>query len=196
MTGGTADETAKDVASALVGGNDAVADHKGCASCVVGNGADGDVVVLIRSVGLARNGANGVEYLSDGVNLEHIVYPLHYAGETLETHTGIDVFMLELGIGAVAHIVELRENVVPDLHIAVALTAGLTVGRAATVFFSAVEIDLGAGAARTCAVLPEVVGLAELNYSLLGYADNVAPEGISLLVLLVNRGPKKLGGDL
>ena len=104
--------------------------------------------------------------------------------------------MLKLGIGAVPHIVELGENVVPDFHIAVAVAARLAVGTAAAVLFAAVKINLTAGSAGTCAVLPEVVLLAELYNMLLGNSYLIAPNGVGLVVLLVNRGPKQIFGDL
>jgi hypothetical protein len=101
--------------------------------------------------------------------------------------------MFKFGIGAVTHIVKLGENIVPDFHISVALTTRLTVGGAATVFNTAVEINFRTGAAGTCAMLPEVVGLAKLYNSFFGNTDNISPKGVGLVVLFINRGPKKLG---
>ena len=83
------------------------------------------------------------------VNLKHAVNALHNAGETLKTHTGVYVFGGELCVVAVPVVIELRENVVPDFHIAVAIAAGLAIGLAAAVFFAAVKIDLRAGTAGT-----------------------------------------------
>ena len=95
---------------------------------MVGNCTDGNVVIFVCTIGFARNGANGVENFSNGVNLEHVVNALHYAGETFKTHAGIDVLVFKFGVGAVAHVVELRENVVPNFHVAVAFTTGFTIG--------------------------------------------------------------------
>ena len=103
--------------------------------------------------------------------------------------------MLKLGIGAVTHIVKLGENVVPYFHIAVAVTAGLAVGTAASVLFAAVEINLATGSAGACAVLPEVILLAELYDMLLGHSYFVAPDSVSLVVLFINRGPKQIFGN-
>ena len=191
-----ADNSTKNVAASLVGGDNAVGDHKHSASGVVGDNADGDIVVSIVAVGLARDSANVVDYLTDGVNLEHIVNALHYASETLKAHTGVDVLLCKLGVVAVAIVVELREYVVPDLHKSVAIASGLTVGRAATVLESAVEVDLGAGAARTGAMLPEVISLAKTNDVSGVNADLVYPDLVSLLVVLIDRGPEKVLRDL
>ena len=163
---------------------------------MVGADADRNVVVLVVSVGLARDRADGIEDLTDGIDLEHIINTLEDASETLETHAGVDVLLRELGVIAVAVVVELGEYVVPDLHEAVAVTAGLAVGRAAAASLAAVEVDLGAGAAGAGAVLPEVVGLAEANDVSGIDADAVDPDVVCLLVVLVDGGPEELLGDL
>jgi hypothetical protein len=159
---------------------------------VVGNNADRNVILGICTVGLAGNLAGLVDNLTDRVNLEHIVNSLHYASESLKTHTGIDVLLSELGVVALTVVVELGEYVVPDLHESVAVATGLTVGRAAAIFDSAVEIDFGARTAGTRAVLPEVISLAEANDALCGNADLVVPDVEGFVILLVDRGPEKL----
>ena len=124
---------------------------------MVGYNADGDVVFSIFTVSFASDLAGLVDYLTDRVNLEHIVNTLHYASKTLKTHTGIDILLSKLGVVALAVIIELGEYVVPDLHESVAIATGLTVGRAATVLDSTVEINFGAGTAGAGAVFPEIV---------------------------------------
>jgi hypothetical protein len=159
---------------------------------VVGDNADGDVIVLIVAVLFAGDLANLADDLLNGVDLEHIVNALHYASKTLKTHTGVNVLLRELGVVALTVVVELGEYVVPDLHKAVAVATGLTVGRAAAIFDSAVEIDFGARTAGTRAVLPEVISLAEANDALCGNADLVVPDVAGFVILLVDRGPEKL----
>ena len=132
----------------------------------------------------------------NGVNLKDIVNALHNTSKSFKSHTGIYILLSELCIVAVSVIVKLREYVVPDLHVSVALTAGLTFGRAAAVLFASVKVYLGARTAGTGAVFPEVVSLTELNYSFFRNAYNISPESISLVVLFVNRRPEKLCGYL
>ena len=96
----------------------------------------------------------------DGIHIEQGVHVLTDHRQTLQTHAGVDVLLGQLGVVALAVVVELGEDVVPDLHIAVAVAAGLAVGAAAAELLAAVVIDLRAGAAGTGAVLPEVVFLA------------------------------------
>ena len=81
-----------------------------------------------------------------------------------------------------AVVVELGEDDVPDLHIAVAVAADGAAGLAAAVLFAAVVVNFRAGAARTGAVLPEVVLLAELEDAVLGDTDLLVPDAESLLI--------------
>ena len=162
---------------------------------MVGADPDGHVVCLVLTVGLARRLADGVQDPAVGVDLEHIVHALHHAGEPLQPHAGIDIFLFQFGIVAVPVVIELGKDVVPDLHIPVAVAAGTAVGRAAAVLCAAVEIDLGAGTAGTRAVFPEVVGFAEFGDALGGDADHLVPELERLVVALVHRRPEQLRRD-
>ena len=100
----------------------------------------------------------------------------HTHGQTLQAHAGVDVLLLQLGVVALAVVVELGEDDVPDLHIAVAVAAHGAAGLAAAVLLAPVVVDLGAGAAGAGAVLPEVVLLAELEDALGGDADLLVPD--------------------
>ena len=196
VTAGAADDAAEDVSAPFVGGNHAVGDHEHGASHVVGDDTDGDVVVLVLTVGLAGNFADLVQHAADGIDLKHIVHVLHDARKTLESHARVDVLLLELGVGAVAHVVELGEHVVPDLHEAVAVASRTATGLAAAVLLAAVKVDLGAGSAGTGAVFPEVVFLAELGDALRGDADDVVPEVERLLIVHVDGGPQLFGRNV
>ena len=149
VTASTAKDSTKNVAASLVGGDNAVGDHKRCASYVVGNYADGDIVVLIVAVALACDLANGIEKSANGINLKEVTNALHYAGKSFKTHTCIDILLCKLGVVALTVVIELGEYVVPDLHKSIAIASGLTIGRAAAPLKSAVEVDLGARTART-----------------------------------------------
>ena len=195
VTASATENAAQNVAATLVGGDNAVGDHKGSGTDVVGNNTNGNIGVLIDAVFLACDSTNVVKHLANGVNLKHVVNALHYASETLKTHAGIDVLLCELGVGAIPHVVELSEYVVPNFHKAVAVTTGLAIGRATAILNAAVKIDFGARAARTCAVLPEVISLTEANDVLGVNAYLLHPNVVGLLVLNVDGGPKQVGGD-
>ena len=123
----------------------------------------------------------------NGIDEEQVVYTLHYAGKTLKTHAGIDVGMVKRSVVAVAVVLKLGENEVPDLDKTVAFAADVTVGLAAAVFVAAVKIDFRTGTAGTRTVLPEVVLLAETNHVRWIYADLLCPDVVRLVVVLINR---------
>ena len=92
---------------------------------------------------------------------------------------------------AVAIVVVLGENDVPDLHEAVALAAH-DILRPAAVLLAAVIINLGAWAAGAGAMLPEVVRLPEPVNALRRDVHVVEPDMVRLVIPLVNRGVQAL----
>ena len=116
---------------------------------MVGYNTDRDIILCVVAVCLACDLAGLVNNLTDRINLKHIVNSLHYASETLKSHSRIDILLRKLGIISLSVVVELREYVVPDLDKSVSLAAGVAVGVIACILLAVVEIDLGAGAAGT-----------------------------------------------
>ena len=78
---------------------------------------------------------------------------------------------------------------VPELHIAVAVAAGLAVRFAAAILGASVVVDLRTGTARAGSYLPEVVVFAQAYYALFGKAYLVAPDGEGLVVVLIYCSP-------
>ena len=107
MTSGTTEKAAKNVTSTLVGRHNAITNHKGNRTNVVGSYAKGNILFIVCFVLDAGNFADMLHYVSDRVNLKKIVNVLHYAGKTFKTHSGIDILLFQLGIVAVAVIVKL-----------------------------------------------------------------------------------------
>ena len=126
--------------------------------------------------------------MHDGIHVEEGVHVLHHAGQALQAHAGIDVLLLELGVVVVTVVIELGKDVVPDLDIAVAVAAHGAAGLAAAVLGAAVIVDLGAGAAGTGAVLPEVILLAEAEDAVLRDADLLVPDIEGLVIVLIDGG--------
>ena len=131
----------------------------------------------------------------DGVDVEEARHVLADAGEALEAHAGVDVLVRELGVVALAVGIELAEDVVPDLDVAVAVTADGAAGLAAAVLLAAVIVNLAAGAAGALAVLPEVVLTAEAEDALGRDAYLVAPNGEGLVVVLKDARVEPVGVD-
>ena len=195
VAGSAAQQTAQHIAAALVGGQDAVRHHKGAAADMVGDDADGNIVLGVLLVGLACNVLHMMQHALHGIHLEQVAHVLHHAGQTLQAHAGINVGACQTLVVALAVGVELAEHEVPDLHIAVAVAAHAAGRLAAAVLGAAVKVDLGAGAARAGAVLPEVVLLAQTHHVVRGNADLLGPDIVGLVVLLVHRDVQTILGD-
>ena len=191
----TAQQTAQHIAAALVGGQDAVRHHKGAAADMVGDDADGDIGLGVLLVGLACNVLHMVQHTLHGIHLEQIAHVLHHAGQTLQAHAGINVGACQTLVVTLAVGIELAEHEVPDLHIAVAVAAHAAGRLAAAVLGAAVKVDLGAGAARAGAVLPEVVLLTQTHHVVRGDANLLGPDIVGLVVLLIDRDVQTVLGD-
>ena len=124
------------------------------------------------------------------VNLKQVVHALHNNCKSFKSHTGVNVRVRERIVISVIVLVKLRKHKVPNLHISVAVAAYAAGRLAAAVFFAAVIVNLRAGATRSCAVLPEVVVLAELHNSACINTNLVYPNISRLVIVLVNRNPE------
>ena len=166
---------------------------------MVGDQTDGYVVILICLISLTAKLADAVTNCAHRVNVEYGIHILHNNGKTLKTHTGIDVLICKLGIAALAVAVELGKYVVPYFHETVAVTSYLAIRLSAAVLQSAVIVNLGTGAAGTCAMLPEVITLSgngitvETRDLLGGNADFLRPDVKCLVILAVNGRIQTLG---
>ena len=182
VAGSPAEEPAEHVAPAFVGGEHAVADHKHGGADVVGDHPQRHVL----GGGLAVVGVGDLGHLvgdvHDGIHVKQGGHVLAHAGQPLQAHAGVDVFLLELGVVALPVVVELGEHDVPHLDIAVAVAAHGAARLATAPLGAPVVVDLGAGAAGAGAVLPEVVLLAELKDPLGGDADLLVPDAEGLVV--------------
>ena len=188
-----AQQTAQHVAAALVRRQDAVRDHHDGGADMVGDDTQGHIGLVAVAIVRAGDLADLVGNVHDGVDVEERVHTLADNGQTLEAHAGVDVLLNEVRVVAVAVVVKLGKDVVPDLHIAVAVAAGRAVRLTAAVFLAAVKIDLRAGAARAGAMLPEVIVLAEAGDAALGDTDLVAPDIKCLVVLFIHGRVQPLG---
>ena len=188
VAGGPAQQTPQHIAPPFVGGQDAVADHEGGGADVVGDDPQGHIPLLRLAVVSAGELRHLVGDIHHGVHVEEAVHVLAHAGQTLQAHAGVDVLLLELGVVAVAIVVELGEHVVPDLDVSVTVAAHGAAGLAAAVLRPTVIVDLGAGAAGTGAVLPEVVLLAEAEDALGGDAYLLVPDVEGLVVVQIDGG--------
>ena len=163
---------------------------------MVCDNTQGDILFLVLVVLDARYLHDVLHDVLDGVDLEEVVHALHDAGEALKTHTGIDIAALEAGIVIVAVVIKLGENEVPELNISVAVAADSAGRRAATVLLAAVEIELRAGTAGACAVLPEVILFAEANHMVGRNTELLCPDVIRLVIVLIDADIYLIRGHL
>ena len=114
---------------------------------MVGNDTDRYVRVIILLIFHARDLAHSRPKRQHRIHIEDRIHILYDARQSLKPHTGIDVFLRKLRIIAVSVIIELGKYVIPDLHIAVAVTAYGTAGLTAAVFLTSVIVNLRTGTA-------------------------------------------------
>ena len=122
------------------------------------------------------------------IHIKQGVHILAHHCQPLQTHAGVDILLLQLRVVVVPIIVELREHIVPDLDIPVAVAAHGTPGLTAAVFLPPVVVDFRAGTAGAGAMLPEVILLAEAEDSFLGNTDLLIPDVKGLVVALIYGG--------
>ena len=195
MAGSAAQQAAQHIAAALVAGQHAVAHHKHGGTDMVGDHADGNIVVLILAILFARDLFHMMQHALHGIDLEQVAHALHYAGQALQAHAGINVGLCQALVVALAVGIELAEHQVPDLHVAVAVTAHMAIGLAAAELGAAVKINFRAGAAGAGAMLPEVIFLAKANHVVGRNANLLGPDIVSLIVLFVNRNEQLILGN-
>ena len=194
-----AQQAAQHVAAALVGGQDAVADHERDGAAVVGHDAHRAVGRGVVAVGAAREALANADERGQDVAVVVGALVLHDGRDALEAHAGVNVAVRQVGKRAVLLAVVLREYEVPELEVAVAVIAG----RLALELRALVEVDLGAGAAGAGgAGSPEVVVGAEAADVLVGHAVGM-PELDGLVIVLedghvetvLGKAEVLLGGD-
>ncbi len=193
---GAAHDAAQDVTAALVAGGDAVADEHHRRTHVVGDHAQGDVRVVGVAVGHAGQLGGLLDDGHGGVDLVHVLHALQNHGEPLKSEAGVDVLARQLSedlevvlADALAALV-LHEDEVPDLHIPLVVDGGAALDAE---LGAAVVVDLGAGAAGTGdAHGPVVVLHAEALDALLRHPDDLVPDALGLVVVLVDGDPELL----
>ena len=155
---------------------------------MIGDDTQGYIPLLTLAIECSGKLGDLIGDVHHGVHIEQGVYILAHNRQTLQTHTGVDIFLLQLGVIVVAVVVELGEHIVPDLNVAVAIAAHGAVRLAAAELLTTVVVDLGAGATGAGAVLPEVVRLAKAEDFFLGDADLLVPDVKGLVIIQIHGG--------
>ncbi len=194
-------DAAQHVAAARVARDHAVDDGERAGADVVGDDLER------RRVLVAVDAAGGVHRLlgrgqqrHEQVDLVVAVHVLQHRGQALQAHAGVDAGLGQLVHHAVFGAVELHEDVVPDLDVAVAVLFGRA-RRAARDLGAVVVEDLGARAARAgVAHHPEVVRgvartlvVADADDAFGRHAHGLVPDVVGLVVLGIDGDPQLVG---
>ncbi len=143
----------------------------------------------------AGNPAYVPDYIFYGIDVKYRVDLLDDASEPLQPHARVDVLLLQQGVVAVFVLVELCEHKIPELYEPVAVAARFTIRSAAPVCLAPVQMYLGTGTARTCAVLPEIILLAEF-YDPAFRKSSFLPYIICLVIFQINGHPEFVLGQI
>ncbi len=136
------------------------------------------------------NAADGLHNVLCCINKEHIINILHNAGQSIQPHASINIRVLHGRIMAMAVTVKLGKDNVPEFNVAVAVAADTTGRFAAAVFRAAVKVNLGARAAGTGTVFPEVVLFSKADNMVRRYADFFGPNIKRLVIVQINGNPQ------
>ena len=193
MTNCTAQDAAQYIATTFVGGQNAVANHKGHAACVVSDNFKGYFRFFVSTV------FDTSDFCSVFDNREHQVgfkvgrFVLEYGSKTFQTSTGIDVFVFERSVSAVFVLVVLGKYQVPKFEETVTVAAYCAIRFAAAAFFTKVNVDFGARTAGAGTDFPEVFFHADdagrVN------ANIFSPDFESFVVFSVDGDPEFIYGQ-
>ena len=153
---------------------------------------NGYIIHRIDLILLAGHLADLVADSLHRINVKNGINILHNNRKTLQSHTGINILLSQLGVTTLAVSLKLCKYIVPYFHEAVTVTAYLAIRLAASVFFSTVVIDLGTRSARSCSMLPEVITLSGLRITIKAcntvsrHTDFLCPDIVCLIILSVD----------
>ena len=197
MSCGAADQTAENISPAFVRRHDAVADHKGGGTNMIGNQTHGHIHRILLLILHPCNFTDSVTNCFHGVNIKYGIHILHHYCQTLQPHAGINIFLGKLLVITLAVTLKLGKHIIPYFHKAVTVTPHLTVRLAAAVFDTSVIVNFGTGTARACAMLPEVIAVTVLvpvksGNLLRRHTDLLVPDFKRLVIFTVNGGIEPL----
>ena len=154
---------------------------------MVGDQTDGYVFCIILLIFYICKFTDFVAKCLKCIYIKNRIYILDNNSQTLQSHTGINVLLLQLSVISFSVVLKLGKYVVPYFHVTVALTSDRTSRFAAAVFLTAVIVDLRTRTARACTMLPEVVFFSKTEDTLRCNADLFVPDLERFLIVLVNR---------
>ena len=128
VTCGTAHDAAQHIAATFIAGKRPVADQKGYGAGVIGDDPHGDIVPVVGPVPFAGEPLHMADDPLQQIGVIIGANSLHDRTDTLQPHAGVHRGLGQRSQCTVGRTVELHEDVVPDLHVAVTVAAHGTVG--------------------------------------------------------------------
>jgi len=194
MADGAADDAAKHVSASFVPGYDAVHDQKGARADVIGD----HIQRIVHEVFRPRLPPRGAYQVPEQIDLVVRVHALENGCDPLQAHARVHARFGQGRHRALVVPIELHENEIPDLDVAIAFGFARA-GRAARDPGPVVVKDFAAGTAGArVGHLPEVVALvsrasglvADADAAPFRHADLLRPEIVGLVVLVIHRRPQ------
>ena len=146
---------------------------------------DGNISLCIFSILCISKTANVITQCLECIHIKDRIYILYNRCQTFQSHSGINIFLLQFGIMSMSVIIKLCKYVVPDFHITVAFTTYRTIRAAASVFFPSVIIDLGTRTAWAGTMLPEIVCFSKTENTLCRDPHFLIPDFECLFIFFV-----------
>jgi len=177
VTRGTAQNSPENITAAFIAGCDAVADEKSNRAAVIGNDADGDVVVRVLSVGFFGYFFHETDDRREQVRLIVAFLALDDGGQPLQSHARVNVGFGKRRQFARFVAVELGKNKIPDFQMTVAVTVNVAIRAAAAGAFALIVNDFGTRAAGAgFAHHPEIAFLAHAHDAVCGHIHFLIPD--------------------
>ena len=152
---------------------------------MIRNNTERDIILLVLQIMLMGKYGNLFHHRLVGIHIKERRNVLADYGKTLQSHTGIDVFLNQIRVMAVPIVVELREHNIPYLNKTVSFTAH-HVFRSGSVLFSTVVVNLRAGTAGTGTMLPEIVFFSKTVHTLSRNTELFRPNTEGLFIVQIN----------
>ena len=152
---------------------------------MVGNNTERNVILLVFQITLVGKFCNLFHHSLIGIHIKKRRNILADYRKSLQSHTGINIFLNQIRIMPMAIVVKLGEHNIPNLNKTVPFSAH-NIFRTRSVFFSSVIVNLRTRTARTGSMLPEIVFLSKTVYTVCRNSEFLCPHTESLFIIQVN----------
>ena len=182
-TDSPAQDSAEHIAPAFIGRKDAVGNHIGNGSGMVGNYLQSHISLGALAIGHAGQSRGFFDNWEEKICFKIILFLLKHGSQTFKAGAGINILLSQRQVGAVFLAVILGENQVPDFQEAIAVATHL-VFRVRAEFFALVVENFRVRAAGTFPDFPEVIG-QRINM-VFRQTDHLVPVIMGLMVIGIN----------